>query len=354
MPFRHRAEALGQTALPIVAVLVFAGGVAGVVAAAGSTLGYDYQAYVQAAHRLLDGQRLYDPNVDVAGGFAIYLYPPPFALALVPFALLHESVGLWAWLGLLVGAFAVGVALLPVRREVRWVVLLLAGLQWPFLYTIKLGQVTPLLFLAFAAGWRWRGRPIVLGLALAAGTAMKVQPALLFLWAAMTGRRRAVAAGLAVLVALAVVATLVTGPGAWADYVELLRRVSAPVTTSHNFTPGAIAYQYGASEELATVIQWASVALVVCVTAFAWLRRDDETSYVVTVVATQMLSPLLWDHYAMVLLIPVALLLERRQWWAAAIPLVTWLAGWTYPFVFLAGLLGPLARAGEVKARASS
>jgi hypothetical protein len=118
--------------------------------------------------------------------------------------------------------------------------------------------------------------------------------------------------------------------------------VSSPVTTSHNFTPGAIAYQAGLSEELATLLQWGSVALVVAATVFAWLRRDAETSYVVTVVATQMLSPLLWDHYAMVLLIPMALLLERRQWWAIAIPLATWFAGWIYPFVFFAALLGPL------------
>ena len=43
----------------------------------------------------------------------------------------------------------------------------------------------------------------------------------------------------------------------------------------------------------------------------------------VAVVATQLVSPLLWDHYAVVLLLPTAWLLARGAWWALAIPLAT-------------------------------
>ncbi len=84
-----------------------------VLAVAGDTWGYDFQAYVGAAQRILDGEPLYDASVDVAGGFAIYLYPPPFALAFVPFALLPEPVGLWAWTTVLVAAFLAGTATPP-------------------------------------------------------------------------------------------------------------------------------------------------------------------------------------------------------------------------------------------------
>src|SRR6185503_3388257 len=92
--------------------------------------------------RLLHGLPLYDPNVDVAGPFAIYLYPPPFAVAFVPFALLPAQVGLWVWI-------------LPVSASIRWSILLLAGLDWPVAYAIKLGQVGPLLLLVFVLGWRF-------------------------------------------------------------------------------------------------------------------------------------------------------------------------------------------------------
>ena len=37
--------------------------------------------------------------------------------------------------------------------------------------------------------------------------------------------------------------------------------------------------------------------------------------------ASQLLSPVLWDHYAMLLLLPVAWLIDRGQWWAVRVPL---------------------------------
>ncbi len=314
-----------------------------VTASAGATLGYDYQAYAHAAQRVLDGRPLYDPIVDVAGGFAIYLYPPPFALAVVPFSLLPGSLGTWAWLGGLVLAFLVGTAILPVRPGVRWAIVLLAALSFPFLYSVKLGQVGPLLYLCFAVGWRSLDRPLGLGLGVAAGALTKVQPALLFAWMLFTRRWRAVLVGLAACGAAALIATLITGAATWTDYIALLGRVSQPVTTPKNMTPGAVAWRAGASLAAATAIQWASVVATLAIAAFAWLRRDAATGFIVGAVASQLVSPLLWDHYAMLLLLPVALLLERRQWWAALIPLVTWLpTDLIYPTVFAASLLGPI------------
>jgi hypothetical protein len=328
--------------LPPVAIAAFAFGTLGIISIAGSTLGYDFQAYLSAAQRLLHGQRLYDPSVSVAGGFAIYLYPPPFALAIVPFALLPSSLATWGWLAAIVAAFVVGVAVLPVRTQVRWTILLLAGISWPFLYSVKLGQVGPLLFCAFAVGWRALDRPVPLGLSIAAGALIKVQPGLLFGWALVTRRRRALLVCLGALVAAALVVTPLVGLGAWSDYVELLRRVSSPVTTPHNFTPGAIAYQLGASESTATAIQVLAMGGALAISVLAWFRADAESSYVVTVVASQLLSPLLWDHYAMLLLIPTALLLQRGHLWAVLIPLAGWLPAPIFPVLFGVSLIAPL------------
>ena len=41
------------------------------------------------------------------------------------------------------------------------------------------------------------------------------------------------------------------------------------------------------------------------------------------VVASQLISPILWDHYAMLLLLPVAYLCAGGRWWALLIPLAT-------------------------------
>lgn len=331
---------------PGLVLLLFASTTLAVLASAGSTLGYDTAAYLQAADRLLAGQPLYDPAVNFAVGYGVYLYPPPFALAVVPFALLPAPLDLGAWLATLVLAFLAGTALLPVRPGVRWSIFLLAAVSFPFLYSVKLGQVGPLLYLAFAIGWRFIDRPGATGLAVAAGALAKLQPVLLFGWMIVTRRWRTLAVGLVAVAVAAAVTTVVAGSAAWSDYVALLGRVTQPITTPQNLTVGAIAYRAGASLDAATVIQWAAIAATLAATVFAWVRRGSATGLLVGVVASQLLSPVLWSHYAMLLLLPVALLLQRRQWWAAAIPIVTWLPfELAYPAVFAACLLGPLLTA---------
>ena len=233
----------------------------------------------------------------------------------------------------------------------RWLVVLLAALDWPFLYSIKLGQAGLLLFLLCAIAWRWRARPGVLGTAIAAGTLIKLQPALLFGWALLTGRRQAVAIGVMTVLAVSAVAALLTGLATWGDYAALVVRVSDPVTTPNSVSAGAIAYQAGWGQSAATVVQWCSVAVIGGIVIYAWLRADEETSLVVTAVAAQIASPVVWIHYAVLLLLPVALLLERRRTWAVLIPVAGWLPGAFYPLLFAIGLLGPLVSHGRPRGR---
>jgi len=211
--------------------------------------------------------------------------------------------------------------------------------------------VSPILYLCFAVGWRSLDRAVPLGLSIAAGTLVKLQPALLFGWMLVTRRWAALAVGAAALIAAVAVTTLLMGVQVWWDYLSLLARVSQPVTTPDNMTPGAVAYRAGLSVDAATAVQYLAMALTAAVTLFAWLRRDAATGFVVGIVASQLLSPLLWDHYTMLLLLPVALLLQRRQWWAVAIPLLPWLPGDVgYLVVFGAALVGPVV-AGEPRRR---
>jgi len=344
--------------LPPVAIVVFVATTLAILASAGDKLGYDYQAYVQAAQRLLDGQPLYDTGVDLAGGFAIFLYPPPFAVAFVPFALLG-SAGVWVWTGLLIACVVGAIALMPVSATLRWVLLLLAGLDWPVLYSLKLGQVGPILLLLFVAGWRWLDRPEPLGATIGLGGLVKLQPLLLVGWAALVGAWRAAAVAVGVVAVACLVTLPLVGTTAWTDYVTLLRSVSEPVRTPHNFTLGAILYQAGLSAEAATAIQWAGVAITLVLLIVGARRLALAAGFVVAVTATQLVSPLLWDHYAVVLLLPTAWLLANGARWAIAIPLATslpllWLVPPAiYPIVFWAALLGPFSLPGAWRGRAS-
>jgi len=354
----RRLRPLARAALPIIACLTFAITVGATLAVAGDTRGYDFLAYHQAAMRVLDGQPAYDLSFEASGAFGLFYYPPTFVPLVLPFGLLAAGTAVWAWAGLLIGAFLIGVAILPVSRTVRWWIVLLAGLSWPFVYAVKLGQVGPLLFLLFAVGWRWLDEPVRLGVSTALGTAIKLQPGLLFVWAPLTGRWRAVAAGAVTLAILAVAATIVAGPGSWNDFLTLVRRVSDPITTPHNFTPGAVAYQLGASAQVASLLQWTSTLLAVVAVVIAARLATAEASFLVAVVASQLLSPILWDHYALLLLLPVAYLLAAGRWWAiviplaTAIPLVNLTPAAVYPIAFWATLLivllvGVRARRGE-------
>jgi alpha-1,2-mannosyltransferase len=345
-------DALGRAALPVAAIgaLVGVSGLVVFAAVAAGTFGFDFLAYHQAAERVLHGQRLYDPTVQQTGGFGLFYYPPPFVLAILPFGLLPATTATWVWLGLSVAMLVGGIAILPVRPSIRWATLLLAGLSWPVAYALKLGQVGPLLLLLFAIGWRWLDRPVAVGSAGALGAIVKIQPGLILAWALLTRRFAAAAIGVAILLVAALAATVILGGfGVWADYVALLRNVSDPITTPHNFTPGAAAYQAGVPTGVAATVQIVSSVLVVAVLLVAIARTAPDASFLVAVVASQLLSPVLWDHYAMLLLLPVAWLLQRRRWWAAGIPLVTSAAtlfvnlpAVIYPVVFWIALVAVL------------
>ena len=342
---RQSLSGLARTALPVVAVLSFIAGLGATLAFAGDTLGFDFLAYHQAAVRLLSGQPLYDMSFTETGGFGLFYYPPTFAPFLLPFGLLEGATATWVWIALSLVVFAIGVMALPTSRTVRWWIVFLAGWSFPFVYAVKLGQVGPILFGLFALGWRWSEHPVWLGVTGAVGAAIKMQPGLVLVWAALTRRWRAVTIGAVTLIVLAVAATILAGVGAWGDFLTLLRTVSDPITTEHNFTPGAVAYQAGVPRDVAGLIQLASTVLVVAVILAGVRWATDEASYLMTVVASQLVSPILWDHYAMLMLLPIAYLLSAGRWWAAVIPLATaWpLVGVTppivYPVVFWATLL---------------
>lgn len=331
-----------------IAAMVAIPGTVILAAAAAGTLGFDFLSYHQAAVRVLAGERLYDPSIQQSGGFGLFYYPPPFALAVLPFGLLGSSAATWAWLGLSIAMLVTAIWVLPVGRHVRWATLLLAGLSWPVAYALKLGQVGPLLLLLFAIGWRGLDRPAILGSASAFGAIVKLQPGIILAWAVLTRRWLAVALGVGLLAIASLVATLVLGgTAAWWDFMTLLANVADPITTPHNFTPGAAAFQAGLDPEVAAAIQLASTGLVIVIVVGTALRLGPDASYLVAVVASQLLSPILWDHYAMLLLLPTAWLLERRQWWALLVPLATSVAvlfvgapAGLYPLAFWAALLG--------------
>jgi hypothetical protein len=317
--------------LPIVALLLFALTVSLILLAAGQTLGYDYLCYEGAARAVSQGRPMYDNAFSISIGTCpgTYTYPPPFAVALVPLLNLGGAApGVWCLA--MAACFLAGVALLPVRSSVRWSILVLAAFDWPLLYAIKLGQVGPILFLVFAAAWRWIDRAGPFGVACAVGTLVKVQPGLVVIWAFATRRRRAAVTALAVGAIAAALALPFAGLADWMTYSDLIRGLAGTYGI-HDVAPGAVAFHAGASAAAANAVQVGSIAVAAAGLLVAWRFTSPAVSLQVTFVASQILSSPLRDHYALLLLIPTAWLLDRGRRWAIVFPLSGWIALYAVP-----------------------
>jgi len=146
------------------------------------------------------------PYVNPPGSYGGYLYSPAFAQALRPVTWLPWEAFVAAWIVVQVAAL---VWLLS-PLSLRWA-LPLAGLAVP---EIVNGNVHVLFAVVAAVGFRHAG-------AWALPVLTKVTPGVGLLWFAFRGEWRRLAAGVAVMVAVALVSFAVA-PDAWARWVEFL------------------------------------------------------------------------------------------------------------------------------------
>jgi alpha-1,2-mannosyltransferase len=330
---------VGAIGLVVVAYIAFG------LKTAANSLGCDFSAYYKAATQWFAGQPIYDLSVSSTGICGTYQYPPPFVLLAAPFSLFGFNAGNWLWIGFLLGCWAIGTAILPVRPTTRVLILLLGAIGWPLIYGVRIGQVAPILYLLFAIAWRSLERPVWLGATVAVGAMLKLQPGLLALWLLARRDWRALAVAAVVGAAIAAVAVLV-GLSDWFGFLTLLRSLTNAVDIPVNMAIGATLRSLGMSLELARTIQTLNTVVIALVVIGAGIRLPRTAGFLVAVIATQLISPIVWAHYALLLLLPVAWLLDRRQWWAVLIPLVhVWVLlpvvpNWTYAVAFHAALIG--------------
>jgi alpha-1,2-mannosyltransferase len=337
---RRPADAIAAVAILAVVAAYLAFG----LMTASTTLGCDFLAYYNASVHWLQHAPIYDLGVAATGTCGTYQYPPPFVLLAAPFSFFGFDAGNWLWIAALIGAWAVGTAILPVRTTTRWMVLLLGAIGWPLIFGVRIGQVTPLLYLVFAVAWRSLDRPRPLGASIAIGALIKLQPGLIALWLVVNREWRALAfAG--ITVAIVVAGAAAAGLWDWIGFVTLLRSLTNAVTIDTNMALGATLHSLGLGAGPAGVIQTMNTIVIVALVIAAGLWLPRTPGFLVAVLATQLVSPIVWSHYALLLLLPVAWLLDRRQWWAAVIPaihvwiLLPFVPNWTYAAAFYGTLV---------------
>src|SRR5690349_21217046 len=216
--------------------------------AGSSGFAYDFDAYFAAADRLVHGQPLYPPGLAEAynsGNYAgLYLYPPPLAVLLTPFALLAHDAAANVWLWLRIAALAGAIAILPVSALARGATLAVTALSFPVWYDLNLGNISTLLVALSAVIWRFRDRPIG-AFALAVSGAIRYPFGVVLLAWALARRWRPVA--WTILFGLVLLLASLFGGGVqnWADYVRTITSLANVSAGEHNLSFATTAHALG-------------------------------------------------------------------------------------------------------------
>ncbi|HET6173289.1 MAG TPA: glycosyltransferase 87 family protein [Gaiellales bacterium] len=289
--------------------------------AIGNRYAFDFHgALWQAARDVVHGHNPYPPPT--AAGVAPgdrFVYPPPVALLLLPFGLLPFPVAAALITLVLIAAVAATLAVLGVRD---WRCYGAAYLSIAVLHDIRLGALTPLLALGLALVWRWReqGRAAI-PLALIVVAKLFLWP--LTVWLVATRRVRVAVRGVLLAVVASALGWGVIGFAGLADYPKLLNVLSdAEQGRGYSLVSGGLWLGLGPAAARALAIAVGAALL-----AFCWRegrRGLDERSLALALAAALALSPIVWLHYFVLLLVPIAL--ARRTFGAIwLVPALFWL-----------------------------
>jgi hypothetical protein len=265
-------------------------------------------AYLPAAEAVLDGESPYpaldDPILDEQKG---YVYPPQLLFALLPLTPLPAdvvgvlvAVGMLALLGLTLRVLGI--------RDVRCYAA--AALWVPVISGVLLANVSIPLAFALAVVWRYRDavRPPAVALGLAVSAKFLLWP--IFVWMLATRRLRATAWAVVIGVGVTFAAWAAIGFDGLTGYPDLLRRLSE-LQSENSYSIVGMAATLGVGDAVGQALTLAVGAglLAGCV---VFARRGDEVrSFTCAVAATLALSPIVWLHYLVLLLVPLAIARPR-------------------------------------------
>jgi hypothetical protein len=187
---------------------------------------------------------------------------------------------------------------------------------------LQLGALSPLLFVGAVFLWRLRDRPVPLALLAAPVIACKLFLAPLLVWLLLARRYRAFAYASASTLALLAL-SFALGPIGAAPYLQMLSQLGAHEAPSGFGLIGALINVHlapGAAEATAV-----AVALALFATAHVHFRRthDERVAFSAGIIATLILTPVLWSHY-LILLSAILLTLGPRRRWFVMLLLASW------------------------------
>jgi hypothetical protein len=312
----------------VAAILVIGVGYAALFA--GNTT--DFTSFYESARAVAHGSSPYPslaslPPIADRHTFAPFVYPPVIAFLFVPLTLLPLAAAKFVFFSLGLAAVAAGLRLLDVRDATCYAA---AFASLPVLEAAGVGSVSPLLFFAVAAAWRYRDHTLAVALSVAAVVVAKLFLWPLVLWLVYTRRYAAAVLSAAIGALVLVAAWGAIGFAGLAEYPQLLSRLT-DLTGVNSFSLYAFERALGLSSGPAQIGVAAVGCAAVCVAAPAVRSpRGDSAAFTLAVGLALLFTPILWPHYLVLLLAPIAIVRPKMSalW---LLPLLFWLGGvWSF------------------------
>jgi Glycosyltransferase family 87 len=305
---------------------------------AGHLVAVDFrQAYWVAGARVLHGSSPYSWSAEAIRSGAAFVYPALSALLFAPFGAISVGAGEALFTAISILAALATLRVLDVRDGRLYGLVLVCA---PVVAAWQTANLTLLLVLGLALLWRHRERPAAAGVLAAVLVSLKPFTWPVALWLLATRRYRALGWALGAAVALNLVAWGVIGFGQVGSYLHLSREVTgALVGSGYGVIASAIAL--GADRALGTALEAGLSCALAGGCLLAGRRGREREALTVCVVLMLAASPLVWNHYFALLIVPLAIARPRLSWiWSVG--LVLWVcpsdgaAAWQVAVAWLA------------------
>jgi hypothetical protein len=296
---------------------------------------FDFHQFWQGGRDVIEGRSPYPPAHSLpAGGdptldaVAIqdtfrFPYPASAALAMAPFGALPFSVAAALFVLLSIAAVFLALRLLGV---VDWRCYGLVFASVATLGAVRLGTFTPFLLLGLAVAWRFREKKLIVATAVGGLVLLKLFLWPLLIWLVVSRRVGSAALAVAIATAISLASWAVIGFADLANYPELLSTLASSVE-SKGWSAVALGLSLGLSSAAAHVLTLVLAGSALAFAAVAPGGRRDLWSFTVAIAAAILLSPIVWLHYFLLLVAPLAIAFPALApaWF---IPL----ALWAWPF----------------------
>jgi hypothetical protein len=275
---------------------------------------FDFRIFFDASHRLLAGRDLYPSRAELyARTRDYYVLPPVVAFLCVPLSYLPFAVAGTLYAVGMIAALGAALRICGVTDKRCYIVLLFT---MPVLQTVGLGTIEPLLVLALALAWRYRDRKLLGTVPLGFAIAAKLFLWPVLLWLVLTGRIRRSVETAAVTLGMILVPWGVIGFHELTWYPHMLQLL---VKTEQEKS-----WALPSSSLFGATLLAADIATVAIILAVSRSVDGDRKAFSASVVACLLLSPLVWLHYYVVLLVPIALARRRFSWLWVVPALAIW------------------------------